>query len=267
MKISSNSVRGILGKRNSDVKPASEGIETSRKGKYLFDSITHPGKIRENNEDSLMVSETRFFSQEKQVSLIFGAIADGLGGMKDGEKASYMAVTKSYSYFIENVSFVMSGVSYDKVLLKTLQKANSSINEINEKREKENHMASTLTLVAIDGSHGYFVHSGDCSIIKVSSKLEHLNKSHRMPKTNQIYSCLGVGKEVEVDSGVFELSEGDSILICSDGLTDMVSDNDIKRLVVQNKGNPEKVCNSLVEQALENGGKDNISIIYIYCNS
>ncbi|MGP6206966.1 PP2C family protein-serine/threonine phosphatase [Cuniculiplasma sp. SKW3] len=267
MKINSNSVRGLLGKKNADAKPESEQMKNSKIGKYIFDSITHPGKIRENNEDSLLVSETSFFSQEKQASLIFAAIADGLGGMKDGEKASYVAVTKSYGYFIENLSFVISGVSYDKVLFKTLQKANSSINELNEKREKENHMASTLTLVAIGGSQGYFVHSGDCSIIKVNSKLEHLNKSHRMPKTNQIYSCLGVGKDVEVDSGVFTISEGDSILICSDGLTDMVSDNDIKRLVAQNKENPEKVCHSLVDLALENGGKDNVSIIYIYCNS
>ncbi len=265
MKIDSSSVKSLIRRKNDNVKSKAEELEEFRDTKYIFHSISHPGKVRENNEDSLLISESSFLSKDKETSTIFAAIADGLGGMKDGEKASYMAVTRSYAYFVENLSFVLDGISYDKVLMKALNRANNSINESNEKKDKENHMASTLTLVVISGSQGYFVHSGDCSIIKVNAKIEYLNKSHRMPKTNQIYSCLGVGKDVEVDTGIFQMSEGDSIVICSDGLTDMVPDNEIKSIVNGQKANPDKVCNSLVDEALNRGGRDNISIIDVYC--
>lgn len=266
LKSNSDTVRRFINrKKGNEGKSKPEEVVEAVRPKYIFSSITHAGKVRENNEDCLIVSENRFHAENRDISSIFAAVADGLGGMKDGEKASYMAVTRAFAYFIENASFLLDGVPYDKVLVKALNRANTSIRESNGKKEQDDHMATTLTLVAVSGDRGYFVHSGDCTIMRVNSRIESINRSHRMPKTNQIYSCLGITEEVEVDTGEFKISSGDTILMCSDGLTDMVTSGEIKGIVSEFRNDPEKVCSSLVEAALNKGGRDNISIIDIYC--
>ncbi len=231
---------------------------------YVFCSISHTGNVREKNEDSILASQSSIFYSGKDIKYIYASVADGLGGLKNGEKASYLATTRAFAYFVENISFLGDGVEPHRVLEKAMRRASSAIDEINCKKDKNDMMASTLTIGLVFKDTLYYSHSGDCRIIKFGQKMDFINKSHRVPKGNQIYSCLGIEREFEMDSGYSPIEKGQSILICSDGLTDMLEDAVIKNIVKANQRDPEVVCSNLLQEALKNGGRDNISIIYIY---
>ncbi len=267
MKNGIDSFNKLIGRSKRGEAAVSNDDQPAVSSNYVFCSISHAGNVREKNEDSILASQSTIFYSGKDIKYLYASVADGLGGLKNGEKASYIATTRAFAYFMENISFLGDGVEPHRLLEKAMKNASSAIDEINCKKEKHDMMASTLTIGLIFKDTVYYSHSGDCRIIKFGQKMDFINKSHRVPKGNQIYSCLGIEKEFEMDSGSFPIEKGQSILICSDGLTDMLDDAVIKNIVKTNQSDPEIVCNNLLNEALKNGGRDNISIIYIHRKS
>lgn len=220
-------------------------------------AISEKGK-REKNEDNFIAEKINDF-------YVFG-VADGIGGHTGGEYASKIAIGELRE------SIKRKG---EHGLKESFEKANSTI--IRENERKNSNMGTTLVACVVKEKTGRYIvaNVGDSRayifnetiwktrdhnlvqelVIKgVINKEEALNH----PQKNVVTRALGLEKDVETD--VYNLREGTlTILLCSDGLSDYVNDEEIAKIA--KRYNPKMACNKLVKTALENGSKDNITII------
>lgn len=234
-------------------------------------SRTDIGSVRKINQDYV------YTTQEKIGNLTnLFIVADGMGGHAAGDYASRTAVNTMVSY-IEN--------SFEKNSLKLLTKAVETANEevftealFNRRLEG---MGTTVVAVTFVGRYLQAINVGDSRLYVVSGNtIRQISVDHSLveemirkggiareqarnhPDKNIITRAVGVKKTVEPDTYTEELKSGDYVLLCSDGLTNMVTDDEIKDIIVQSDDVSEAV-KQLVEKANENGGRDNISAIII----
>jgi len=234
---------------------------------FIYSEISHKGNIRQENEDSCQIVET--------LNGTLFVVCDGMGGAVGGKKASSIAVASIVEFFnkehYENLQIA---------LYKSLTFANEQIYATSQMYPDFKGMGTTACVVLVQKSIIYFAHVGDSRIYLFSNKtLFQLTKDHSFVNQlidqgtitveesithhnkNRILRALGVHQKVEttVSSQPLLLKKEDILLICSDGLNDMVTDIEITNLI--DKEEPlEKKTNSLLTSALENGGKDNITI-------
>lgn len=238
-------------------------------------SVTDIGKKREKNEDS-------YFSVKKdfdEIELGLFMIADGMGGHEKGEFASSQSVcivNNNINKHIENIVFqnidddIIKGIIYDSI-----KKANTFIFESSP---KNTIMGTTFVLALILNEKLFIANVGDSRVYMLNSNnLVQITKDNsyvqqlieggyideEQAKThsqrNQITRAIGVEKDIQVDFYIRELQKDDKILLCSDGLTTMVEDEDIKIILTENE-NPKDICEKLLKMANDNGGRDNITI-------
>lgn len=228
---------------------------------------THRGNVREQNEDSCENKETRN-------GHLF-VTCDGMGGAAEGKKASSIAV-RSISEFFEKETYENIQIG----LYQSLQFANEQIYATSQANPTYKGMGTTACVVVFRNDEMYFAHVGDSRIyLHSDGKLKHLTRDHSFinqlvdqgtinpaeakthPQKNRILKALGVNPQVEstVSSQPTLLKKGDVVLLCSDGLTDMVPDATIAEVLNEEKSISEKT-NLLLQKALDNGGKDNITI-------
>ena len=235
---------------------------------------TDIGKVRSMNQDSFLVSE-------KENGLKIYILADGMGGYKGGEIASKVAITAVYKFITEK----FEEISKDKdsildLLEDAIAFANSAIYEESEQDEELQDMGTTLEVLLIYKNKVYIGHIGDSRIYRIRknnmkkittdhSYVEKLiqdgeitrEESYNHPKKNLLIKALGTDEEVEPDLIYTVLSKNDILIICSDGLTNMISEEEIFKIVRET--NSENVVEVLVEEANEAGGLDNITVIFI----
>ncbi|TCD10824.1 serine/threonine-protein phosphatase [Pedobacter frigidisoli] len=246
--------------------------------KHFF-GLTDTGKSRENNEDSFIAES---LSDDK---FILAAVIDGVGGYHGGEVAA--AIAK------EEISRQFSGRPADPI--SQMIKAFKSTNEVivakkqAEKDLSEMACVATLVLADIENNQFYYAHVGDTrlyllrdgSLIKISkdhSFVGFLEDSGRLdeaaamqhPKRNEINKAIGFSDQIETDESYIETGQspflpGDLLLLCSDGLTDMVNKQDIISLILQGDTLAKKAGN-LIALANENGGRDNITVVLLQNN-
>jgi protein phosphatase len=248
---------------------------------YAIGRRTHPGKVRENNEDSVLSIELFKMHQDiiQPISLI--AIADGMGGHASGELASSLvidAIAQVGAFelvSLQNPSFE----EYGDWVKRAMQSANQAVYEA--RQSASNDMGSTLVLGLIIGSQAYLGHLGDSRIYLLSkgsiqqmttdhSLVQHLvtmgkisqDEARFHPQRNVIYRSLGENPEADADYFVHQLFPGDRLLFCSDGLTSMLDDQKIQKTIME-ASSPQAACDLLIEQANSAGGEDNISIILL----
>ena len=223
---------------------------------------THVGKIRKNNEDALIVIEPETF-----------VVADGMGGQAAGEVASQMLVET-----IKNFLPLVSEPWNEEILKKSILKSNAAI----LKKAKENPalqgMGTTATILHLYQGKAYFAHIGDSRIYRLRNlKFEQITEDHSYvetlvrngeltpeqakvhPMKNILTQAVGAVDDIEVETGNFSLQEGDIYLLCTDGLTNMVEDFDIGKILLES----ENPADDLIQSALDNGGHDNISVIVV----
>ncbi|MCL5057345.1 MAG: Stp1/IreP family PP2C-type Ser/Thr phosphatase [Actinobacteria bacterium] len=227
---------------------------------------TEVGLIRKRNEDSICVIP----------DLAFFAVADGMGGHLAGEVASRMA--------LESVAGELRAVKkngLEKKLLKGVRAANSNVYEASQKDSSCRGMGTTLTAAVIKDREMTLAHVGDSRAYiirgdKIFSLTEDHSLVHEMlkqggitreqarehPHRNVLTRALGTDPSVEVDIIKTTLEEGDFVLLCSDGLSGLVEDHQIKGLVKSAPG-PEQAVRDLIQEALGRGGNDNISVIVV----
>ena len=229
------------------------------------------GMQRKNNEDSIYVG-----NENLPVKNIF-IVADGMGGHNAGEVASGHAIEKFVEYVKEN---------YDSenildVLLEGVIAANKAVYDEAVSNENENGMGTTFTCACIENEKLYAVHVGDSRIyILKDEKLQQITNDHSFvmemvkqgritleearvhPKRNIITRAVGTEETIDVDTIIKDLNERDVVLICSDGLSGMVCDDEIERIIKENE-DVNQCIEKLIDKANENGGKDNISAIII----
>ncbi|HEY5002702.1 MAG TPA: protein phosphatase 2C domain-containing protein, partial [Ktedonobacteraceae bacterium] len=207
-------------------------------------------------------------------------VADGMGGHAHGQEASKLAVQAISD---DIVPTLMRQVDNDEVfsdLLKDgVHRANLAIYRRN--REQEHMMGTTLTAVLVVARTAYVVNVGDSRtyLYRAGEGLEQVTHDHSVvarlmedgvisrediythPKRNQIYRCLGEHASVEVDTFVRTLQADDVLVLCSDGLWEMVHDDEMESIVASSNAYPSQLSKMLIQAALMRGGADNISVI------
>ncbi|MCB0867030.1 MAG: Stp1/IreP family PP2C-type Ser/Thr phosphatase, partial [Solirubrobacterales bacterium] len=222
--------------------------------------LTDTGRQREANEDSLFLGPPLF------------AVADGMGGAQAGEVASHLAV-EAFS------AADPDSAPPEELLRTTIEAANRSIYELAQGDSSRSGMGTTLTAALLRGEEISFGHVGDSrayvfrdgqlkQITNDHSLVEELRRQGRLsreqaadhPQRSVITRALGPEPDVEVDTMTFRGRDGDVFLLCSDGLTTMLSDEDV-HAILRREGSLEKKARWLVRAANERGGRDNITVV------
>jgi PPM family protein phosphatase len=245
--------------------------------------ITDVGLKREGNEDCFSTNDT----------LGLYVVADGMGGHLAGEVASKIAVeliNKSFRQWVESETSEQDvfGV-LDKTLskegnyiLSSIRLANRVVYEMAEMHEEYHGMGTTIAVLAVFQGRVIAANVGDSRIYMLrNGHLERLSKDHTIvseqlemgimdPKdaaSSPLKHVLtrNLGSEVSVTAEVFEFepANGDRFLLCTDGLTDLVSDEEILQMI-QAEESPEIFCRNCVEEALKRGGHDNTTVVSVF---
>lgn len=225
---------------------------------------TDAGRVRQQNED-------RYKVDPKSGVLV---IADGMGGHAGGEVASQIAV--------DTITDILNSADTidAKLLEKALRKANDAILKAATDDAELHGMGTTAVIAALVGKQLIHAHVGDSRLYRIrKGTLEQLTDDHSLlaervaegeltqeeadalPLGNVITRALGVDPGVQVDTGGLDCEPGDMLLLCTDGLTDMVGDDDILQRITSADGDLESACQALIDQANDNGGHDNITVI------
>lgn len=234
--------------------------------------ITDPGKVRERNEDSVTICK----NGTDEVLLI---VADGMGGHKNGEIASSIALNLISERF-KNISSVGNKEDAINWIQNTVSEANVAIFKYVSQHPESEGMGTTIVLSILTPAFLLIGNIGDSSgyvyknkklhkitvdhtlvnlLVKSGELTEEEAKSH--PKKNVLMKALGSSTNVEMDIFNVELNV-DGIFLCSDGLTNMLDDNQISRVLNEDTTLKEKL-EKLVFKANNRGGNDNITIAYL----
>lgn len=243
----------------------------------IYNCDSHVGKVRKNNEDYCM---GEIIQTEDDCIGIF-ALADGMGGHKKGEVASKIAVDSIIDFLKENI-LKSCGIKMDyldDVIKQGYNYANQKIfDKVSEDSSCEG-IGTTLVVAVIykddmimanvGDSRGYLLHNDefrritrDHSVVEelVNANLITEEEARVHPRRNQITRAMGAEEIIIVDIFREKVEKGDMILLATDGLTGCVEDEDIKNIIKQDKDIKE-ICEDLINQANDNSGKDNISVI------
>lgn len=241
------------------------------------------GLNRKNNEDSyLIVDHTKKGYDTLSRGMIF-AVADGMSGHAGGAKASHMACEVLLDYYTEKIS-VIEDQSLTESMLGLLEKVirntHGEIHRYAEENDGYERMGTTLSVLVLVSDEALLAHVGDSRIYRLRDNyLEQLTEDHTMAQLSVEMGYLeqaeatnhplrhvlmeAIGQELdEVQTRIEKVRAGDIFLLCSDGLHHMLSDDEIKEIL---RGNPVNygACDQLVQEALDKGGKDNVTVIVV----
>ena len=232
------------------------------------------GKAREMNQDSYYVSDL----EKDELKLYI--LADGMGGYKGGEIASSLAVASARNYIVNNFKKVKKDRESILVLLKeAVEYANKIIYEKSSEDPELHDMGTTLDICLVYNNKVFIGHIGDSRVYRIRknimrklttdhSYVEKLVKegtitkeeAYNHPKKNMLMKALGCNAFVEPDVTIKGFLKGDTIIICSDGLTNMVTQDEIYKIATSKF---EYAPSDMIDKANKNGGYDNITVIII----
>jgi protein phosphatase len=259
--------------------------------------MTDRGRVRPANEDSFLIAELAKAMRVNQSSLAqaethYGTdccqlflVADGMGGHQAGEQASSLAVLSIERFALDTLKwfFHLEGPEEQNVLSEfqaAMRQADKTLFEEASRKPEWQGMGTTLTMAYRLADELFVVHVGDsrCYLYR-DGRLTRLTRDHTLtdelvrrgaigpeeaahhPYRHIITNCVGGTEQgVEVEARKLDLAPGDFILLCSDGLTEMVKDDAIAA-VLREEADPRRACERLVARANETGGKDNITVI------
>lgn len=235
--------------------------------RLVFAAATDVGRMRKNNEDSYLSSKP------------VAAVADGMGGHSAGEVASAIAIEELAALGSRGPWENETAATDD--LKQAILRANRRIRETAAGDRKLNGMGTTLVALLEDGdmvhvanvgdSRGYLLRQGELSQVTVDHSLvQELvddgrlspEDAERHPQRSVITRALGIDPEVEFDLFTYKLQVGDRLLLCSDGLSDVVEPAQIRNVLLRVR-NSHQAARKLVTVANEQGGPDNITVIVV----
>lgn len=249
--------------------------------KPIASGLTNVGMKRSHNEDS-------FFIVEEEGLYI---IADGMGGHSSGEIASQMAVETVANFFksTSNDDEVTWPFKMDKGrdyqenrLVTSIKLANLRIYESAQREAKYRGMGTTIVTALFKNDEVIIAHVGDSRCYHISgNEMRQITEDHSLlndyikakkltpeelenfPHKNVIVRALGMKETVQVDINRVRPKVGDIFLLCTDGLSGMVKDEEMKNIILQNSDNLDRANELLIQRANENGGVDNITAILL----
>jgi protein phosphatase len=249
--------------------------------KIAYHAVSDVGRKRKGNEDSLFVNpEHNLF-----------VVADGMGGHAAGEIASKVAVDAINEFICmtagdEEITWPFGlddSMSYDGNRLKTaVRYANNKVLDATRESAEYEGMATTVVGVLVDGSAANLAHVGDSRIYlyrkgalgqltsdhswvneQIKSGILSADQARTHPLRNVVTRALGGRADLDVEMQVHKAEDGDILLLCSDGLTTMVPDAEIARVISENETDVAAAAEALVREANARGGDDNITVLLL----
>ncbi|MCI5994643.1 MAG: Stp1/IreP family PP2C-type Ser/Thr phosphatase [Blautia sp.] len=232
--------------------------------------ITDVGQRRSTNQDFVYASE----EPVGNLPNLF-VVADGMGGHRAGDFAS--------RYTVE---VILKGVRADRernpirIIRKAIETANLKVLEKANSSDELAGMGTTVVAATVIGHYIYVANVGDSRLYLIRDTIEQITKDHSLveemvrigeinreqarnhPDKNIITRAVGVSSRVRIDFFDIKLERGDIILMCSDGLSNMIEDDEIERIIKEGSDLPE-IALELIGEANQNGGKDNIAVVLI----
>ena len=222
-------------------------------------AATDIGQVREGNEDSYLVVEPLY------------AVADGMGGHRGGEVASSLALETVQGMFERR----------EGSLAEQVAEANRAVFDRSQSDRKVSGMGTTLTAAQVDGNRVHLVHVGDSrAYLLRGGELTQITEDHTLvhrmvmegeiseeeaethPHRSILTRALGVDQNIQVDEGDLEVAPGDRLLLCTDGLTGMVPEGQIREILLESR-DPQEAVDKLVKVANRAGGIDNITALIL----
>jgi len=224
------------------------------------------GVVRKTNEDSYIFSPPKLF-----------VVADGMGGHAAGEIASNLGASAVQQY----IERFKQQPDWEQTLKQAIIQANTTIYQVAQSKSECLGMGTTITAVYAAEPQIYWGHVGDSRLYLIrDNMLQQITNDHSFvwelvqsgsitadealihPRRNILTRAVGTSDTISVDSGSFSLQLGDRLLLCTDGLTNMITEKHILDICSQTANLPA-IVNQLVEQANQAGGYDNITAIII----
>jgi len=210
------------------------------------------------------------------------AVADGVGGAEAGEVASQTAIEVLDEAFRHQTD----GADVEDLMELAIQRANASIHQMAQEHAKFSMMATTIVALHLKGNVATFGHVGDSRLYRLTpdGKLHRETEDHSIveeevragrmtpeqaanhPSKNVISRALGAEQGVDVDMKTMEVEDGTEFLLCTDGITRHISDNEMRQLMVVSD-NLEEVCNELKQRCYERGAEDNLTVVVVRVGS
>ena len=226
------------------------------------------GRRREVNQDYVFVSDKPLGNIPNLL-----VVADGMGGHKAGDFASRYAVESLVEYLEKSTED-----GPEAMIKQAIQSANQKLIEASRQDVRLEGMGTTLIVATVIEQTLYFANIGDSRVYLINKGIKQLSKDHSFvqemvrlgglneedakhhPDKNIITRAVGVREKLEVDFFEYRLKKGDMILMCTDGLSNMIEDEEMYRIVKSSRDIVE-ATERLVDRANENGGNDNIGIV------
>jgi len=252
----------------------------SLKGKFVHVEVTDVGKVRDHNEDAIGA----------QPDIGLWVLADGMGGYNAGEVASGIAVKTIIDLVTEACkrekrNEIEAGTGYMRqtiVLRDAIHRANKVINQTAQSQPQCEGMGTTLVASLFYDDRVSIAHVGDSRMYRLrGNRFEQITMDHsllqelvdrgfysqeeaqRSTNRNYVTRALGVEANVEVEVQEIDVQKGDYFLMCSDGLPDMVEDEDIHLTISTFSNDVRTVGEQLIKLTNDNGGRDNVSVILV----
>jgi serine/threonine protein phosphatase PrpC len=269
--------------------------------RVTFAARTHVGKVRPNNQDQYLIARLRksvdvlaatappeggphLLQREGHLFLV----ADGMGGYAGGEIASALAAREAVTHVMETAKWFFRLDDPDeevrlRLLREALERVDRTLIEQGRNDPALAHMGTTLTALSVVGAEGFIVHVGDSrAYLFRDGGLEQLTSDHTVAQElvrrgliapeearghrlrHVLTNVLGGNPGVEGEIVKLRLADGDRLLLCTDGLTGPVSDDQIAGILA-GRPDPDEACRALIDAALAGGGRDNVTAVVAAC--
>ena len=243
-------------------------------------TLTDPGRVRDHNEDCI----------ESRPDIGLYVLADGMGGYNAGEVASGMATSLISDGLqetwnpreSERLGRDQAKADTERLIAEQIARANNAIFTTSQNNPECAGMGTTLVVTLFFDNFMTVAHIGDSRLYRLrGDAMEQITRDHSLlqeqldsglitpeeaklsQNKNLVTRALGIDPTVEPEIHVYETQVGDSYLLCSDGLSDMVEDEEIRLTLITLRSNPNLTVQQLVQAANDNGGRDNISAVLI----
>ena len=248
-----------------------ERFTKSREDAMRIYSATDVGQKRKMNQDYVFATA----DPVGNLPNLF-VVADGMGGHNAGDYASSHAVTSMVEEIRQDADF-----NPVKVIRHAIECVNTEILTQAQQDEKLRGMGTTIVAATIVGHYAYVANVGDSRLYVIGEKIQQITRDHSLvqemvrmgeldpeqarkhPKKNIITRALGAEKTVDIDFFDLKLEPGDVVLMCSDGLSNMVEDSQLREIISDTSTDLDEKGRILIREANRNGGKDNIAIVLV----
>lgn len=281
---------------DSPEKVVDEEVHDREKVVLEIFARSHVGMVRSINQDSCFVGKSTVFEKSVPLEYTLLIVADGMGGEAEGDKASSLAVRVISKEVMDRFVPVITGADTVRlyndndlqekasfILKKSIEKANRVVFDYSREDVSRRGMGSTLTAAIIEKDNMCICHAGDTRayVFNDEEGLVQLTEDHSLvgrlvrmgqltreealksPQRSAIYRALGTSPDLDIDTYQRTLKDGDTLLICSDGVWEYFTDAEMLE-TFRTERSPENIGNTLVRNCLDRGADDNATLITIY---